>query len=294
MARRPLIPAELAHGPFTLRQARAAGLSRAHLRSPVWRRVGVGVYVLNRVPDSPLLTLTAVAKRLPPDAAFCGRSAAFLHGLDVAPCNPIEVLVPAGSGVAARDLWVSRRQLARSEIVMGKGLPATSIVRTLDDLARRLPLLEAVAIADMGLHAGLVALGDLCPRLRKHCEPAAESLMESRLRMLLVLAGLPRPQAQVDLLDTDGRLRRADLYYPEARLVIEYDGGNHRERLVEDDRRQNAIVRAGYTVLRFTAPDVLGAPQSVAAQVRAALGPVFMKRHPKPRRRSADFMKRAV
>ena len=47
-------------------------------------------------------------------------------------------------------------------------------------------------------------------------EPATESAMETRLRMCLVLAGLPRPQVQVPLHDDHGRfLGRADLYYPE-------------------------------------------------------------------------------
>jgi very-short-patch-repair endonuclease len=157
----------------------------------------------------------------------------------------------------------------------------------LNDLARRLPLTEAVAIADLALHAKLVALATLCPRLRKYCDPASESVMESHLRMLLILAGLPRPQSQAVLRDSDGRpLGRADLYYPEARLVIEYDGANHRERLVDDDRRQNAIVGAGYSIRRFTAPYVLGAPQRVAAEVRAALGTSFMKR-PHTRRAAA-------
>jgi very-short-patch-repair endonuclease len=53
--------------------------------------------------------------------------------------------------------------------------------------------------------------------------------------------------------------------------VLEYDGGNHRERLVEDNRRQNRIINAGFQVLRFTAADIYGRPEVVVAQVRAAL-----------------------
>jgi hypothetical protein len=96
--------------------------------------------------------------------------------------------------------------------------------------------------------------------------------METRLRLLLVLAGLPGPSAQVSLHDERGRfLGRPDLLYREQQLVIEYDGGVHRETLVNDDRRQNRLLGAGYRVLRFTAPDVLGTPDAVVAQVRAAL-----------------------
>ena len=96
--------------------------------------------------------------------------------------------------------------------------------------------------------------------------------METRLRWLLIQAGLPQPQVQVDLRNSAGRLiGRADLYYPQARLVIEYDGGNHRDRMIEDLRRQNEILSAGYQLLRFTAPDVYQRPDSVVAQVARLL-----------------------
>ena len=96
--------------------------------------------------------------------------------------------------------------------------------------------------------------------------------METRLRWVLVRAGLPRPEVQTDLHDAEGRfVGRADLYYPAARLVLEYDGGNHRERLVSDNRRQNLLMNAGFRVLRFTAIDVHQRADVVVAQVRAAL-----------------------
>ena len=77
------------------------------------------------------------------------------------------------------------------------------MLRTLRDLFRRLSLTEAVVIADMALHAAMVkrealrSLGSIID----YVEPAAESAMESRLRMLLVLGRLPRPEAQVEIRD---------------------------------------------------------------------------------------------
>ena len=135
-------------------------------------------------------------------------------------------------------------------------------------------------LADMALHRRLVDLAQLTGsgRLRRMAtlaEPAAQSPVETRLRVLLVLlvlAGLPRPRAQVPLHDARGRfLGRPDLYYPAQRLGIEYDGGGHRDRLVEDDRRQNGLLGAGYRLLRFTAADLNRKPEAVVAQVRAAL-----------------------
>jgi very-short-patch-repair endonuclease len=95
--------------------------------------------------------------------------------------------------------------------------------------------------------------------------------METRLRWLLLKAGLPRPEVQRSLHDSQGRfIGRADLYYDSSRLVVEFDGGNHRDRLVEDNRRQNKLMNGGYTVLRFTASDVFNRPDAVVAQVSAA------------------------
>jgi very-short-patch-repair endonuclease len=96
--------------------------------------------------------------------------------------------------------------------------------------------------------------------------------MESRLRLVLVLAGLPRPAVQVSLYDErDDFAGRPDLFYPEQRLGIEYDGGTHRESLEEDNRRQNRLLNAGYRLLRFTAADVYRRPAAVVALVRAEL-----------------------
>ncbi len=96
--------------------------------------------------------------------------------------------------------------------------------------------------------------------------------METRLRLVLMLNGLPRPQAQVSIKDRTGRfIGRPDLYYEKHRLGIEYDGATHRDKLTDDNRRQNALLRAGLRLLRFTAADVLGNPASVVMQVRVTL-----------------------
>jgi hypothetical protein len=107
----------------------------------------------------------------------------------------------------------------------------------------------------------------LLKSLASIAEPA-ESPMETRLRWLLLGAGLPAPEVQTDLYDQDDKfIGRADLYYPQARLIIEFDGRNHQDRLVSDNRRQNALHHAGYRILRFTSADVYGRPDDVVALV---------------------------
>jgi very-short-patch-repair endonuclease len=76
----------------------------------------------------------------------------------------------------------------------------------------------------------------------------------------------------VSLHDRQGHfIGRPDLYYPDHRLAIEYDGGIHRDRLAEDNRRQNRLLSDGIRLLRFTAGDIFQTPEAVVAQVRSSL-----------------------
>ena len=288
MAKRAVVPSELKVRPFTLDEAERAGLTRKQLRGASWRRVGRGLYVWAELNDNPALRLATERSGLPEEAAFAGRTAAWLHGLDVPPCEPIEVVIPRCCGVSGvAGVSVSRASIARHDVVVRRGLPATSALRTVVDLCGRPPLVDAVVIADMALHERLVTLLDLRAHAAAHpgtpgvaqlrrvlelAEAAAESPMETRLRLLLVLAGLPRPRAQVSLYDDRGRfLGRPDLLYPEQRLGIEYDGRTHRDSLAADHRRQNRLLDAGYRLLRFTAQDVQRSPDTVIAQVSRQL-----------------------
>jgi hypothetical protein len=163
---------------------------------------------------------------------------------------------------------------------------ATALPRTLARLCLLGPAVEALAAIDKAVRLGLTnaaALRRFADGSNRHAgagrlrtlaalSAPAESPMETRLRWLLIEAGLPRPEVQAVLSDGSARfVGRADLYYPTARLVLEFDGGNHRERMVEDNRRQNLLINAGYRLLRFTAVDIHNRADVVVAQVRAAL-----------------------
>jgi very-short-patch-repair endonuclease len=68
----------------------------------------------------------------------------------------------------------------------------------------------------------------------------------------------------------------ADLLAVEVRLIVEIDGGYHRERQRADARRDRALARAGYRVLRLEAAmvmrDLEGAVALVEAKIRRARG----------------------
>lgn len=288
MARKAVVPPQLRRGAFSLDDAQHAGLDRWHLRGSSWTRLAPRMYVWSEVGEDPMHRLEAARRRLPAGAAFSGLTAAWLHGIDVAPCDPIEATVCEDAGISARvGIALRRSTLDKRDVVNVRGMRATSIVRTVCEVCSTLNLVEAVVVADQALHGDLVRVEQLrswakvhsghrgIRNLRSvivHAEPAAESPMESRLRMVLILGGLPRPKAQVPIHDRWHRfVGRPDLYYEDCRLGIEYDGGVHRESLAEDNRRQNKLLNAGVRLLRFTAADVLRAPDSVVSQVCAAL-----------------------
>ena len=184
-------------------------------------------------------------------------------------------------------MTIRRASLGKDEVVLVHGMPVTSITRTLRDLCSRSTLTEAVVFCDSALYRRLVGTRELRKEVLRagrgrgvatfrdaldHIEPAAESPMETRLRMLLVLAGLPRPEAQAEIRDRWLRLvGRLDLYYREHNIGLEYDGSTHRESLAEDNRRQNRLLEAGVRLLRFTAGDIYNTPEVVLNQVRHAL-----------------------
>jgi very-short-patch-repair endonuclease len=288
VGRTPRLPRELLNGPFTVEEAERAGIGRSRLRGANWKRIAPSIYIWSRLAEDPIHLLAATLRRLPTRARFSGLSAAWLYGLDLKPCSPIEATVPLDEGVSARSGVALRRcALDDGDIVQVRGLPATSALRTVAEVCSRLSLVEAVVVADAALHKQLISLDQLKAWVASHpgargvrnlrrvvdyAEPATESPMESRLRMLLVLAGLPRPKAQVKIRDRWGRVVGIpDLYYEDQRLGIEYDGSSHRESLPEDNRRQNRLLGVGVRLLRFTGGDVFNTPESLVRQVKEQL-----------------------
>ena len=260
MAPRPYIPTELARRPFTLKEARDAGLTPEALKSKCWQRLARGLYCRRGLRVDPWHLLVAWRSQLPPDAVFAGLTAAWLYRLDVDPCNPIEVIA---TGIRSRP-GLNVRNCRIDEVALVRGLRATTLARTFRDLSSRLPEVEVLVLADQAMRRNLGVFHPLAEK--------AESPMETRLRWHLMQADLPCPQVQAELRNQEGRfIGRADLNYPQARLVIEYDGANHRDSLIEDNRRQNSLQNAGFRLLRFTAADVLQRTDTVSTQVRSAL-----------------------
>ena len=156
---------------------------------------------------------------------------------------------------------------------------------------RREPLVEAVALGDAVLRSGAASAQSLAVAVDRaaglrgvvvartvlpHLEARSESQGESRLRMGLVLEGLQRPEAQVDLYDELGRhLARTDLVLEG--VLLEYDGREQRllkPVFAHDRRRQNALVDRGADLRRYSSEDVASMSE-LLRRARSTYSPAF-------------------
>jgi very-short-patch-repair endonuclease len=110
--------------------------------------------------------------------------------------------------------------------------------------------------------------------LQRVCRTGAASAAEWRLHRLLAAAGIDGWQAGARVVDLAGEAHVVDVLFAIERLVVEVDGWRaHRgvEAFRADRRRQNTLVTAGYTVLRFTWDDLTRRPDAVAGEIRVTL-----------------------
>ncbi|MGH3801110.1 MAG: endonuclease domain-containing protein [Pseudonocardiaceae bacterium] len=260
------------------------------LRGSRYHRLFHDIYLLASAPAD-LATRSRGAFLLASrQCVLSGYSAAELLGAGCTPADTnAELTVPGGYFREQPGLTIHRDRLADDEILDVGGVLVTTALRTAWDLARWLPTVEAVvamdALARVGRFApaAVIRIQDRYPRARWRrrvpgvvdlADPRAESPMETRSRLVLVLRGLPRPELQYQVYDERGEfIARLDLAYPLLKLAIEYDGRGHLTAWQQqaDARRLNRLDACGWSVLRFTSPDVLRTPDAMAAQVRQAI-----------------------
>jgi very-short-patch-repair endonuclease len=225
------------------------------------------------------------------DAAFSHHTAAELLGIALFdPVSGVHVTVSNGTAVRRTGMQGHIRVLASCDVIDLGGLRVTSAARTFVDLAEVVPRASLVAFGDAMVHARRATLNDFKVMVETHSgrrgvrrarevlpslDGRAESPPESILRLLLADHGFPELEVNVNVYDALGRfLARADLLLHAAKVIVEYDGDQHRtsrKQFARDVARGSGLAAAGYLVLRFTASDLFQRPQYVVATVRAAL-----------------------
>lgn len=284
------------HSLITLDQALKAGMTVAQVRHKVdsgeWIVVRRRVYAVAGAPVTWAQAVAATPFTLQPRAWVSHETAGRLWGFTFSECEGIDVLVDLGRRVKMAGV-ISHRSgaLFTADLSRHHRIPVTTPERTLVDLSASVSVPTLARMVDDGLRRRLVRLGRLSTcvaRLPKSPgrrpaviqELLAERLpgydpgdsdLETRVLRALVAAGLVAP-VQQHRVRLGKRIFRIDLAYPVARMAIELDGWEfHSTRTAfDDDRaRANALVAAGWTVLRFTSRST---DAEIVACVRAALG----------------------
>jgi very-short-patch-repair endonuclease len=220
-------------------------------------------------------------------------SAARQHGLDSplsAPC----VVVPPDRHIRRAGVVVLRDELPDSDVQFRGAALVTTVRRTVFDGLRLLGDQAAERWLDRALQQGWTTLDDLSHRVRwscgRHGAPRLARLVaaaacgaRSRAERILVGilrgCGIPGWRYNVRVTLPGRQTVVVDAALLDIRLAIEVDGRAWHtdvERFQRDRTRQNLLVAAGWTVLRFTWEDLCYRPDEVARRVRetvAALQP---------------------
>lgn len=226
-----------------------------------------GVYAVGRPELSRRGRWAAAVLGCGSGAALSYGSAAAFWGIERERKGAIEVSIPVSSARRHGDVLVYRRpNLRMAEVVPRNGIPVTSVVRTLIDIAGRLDgtdLERAVNEADrLGLidpgtllevldrHPGKHGVGPLREMLGKRTFRLTDSELERRFLRLVAETGLSMPLTQQRL---NGF--RVDFVWPRLGLVVETDGLTYHRTPAQQARdrlRDQAHLAAGFTPLRFT------------------------------------------
>ena len=260
-------------------------MSRHQLRSR-YRAVFPNVYLSNDVQLSLELRIQAAWLWSNRQATIVGAAAAALHGAKWIPDDvPVELIHT--NTRAPRGVLTRREVLIDGETQTIAGRAVTTPERTAFDIGRRGATRSAVVRLDALARATGFKVDDVLRVAKCHprspgvrrletalelVDPGAQSPRESYLRLLLIDAGLPRPQTQIPVLGVDGiPVAYLDMGWEDWMVAVEYDGDQHRadrRQYVKDVRRLEMLERMGWLVVRVVAED---RPAVVLRRVRAAI-----------------------
>jgi hypothetical protein len=276
--------------PFSRADARAAGITLGELLGPGFRKILYDAYVVASVPITIHLRAEAAIGASPPSTYVSHFTAAELWGGVVPTVPEVHVSGPDQTHRCRRRGVKAHISDGRPPPTRHRGLPIATPTQTFLDLAGAgLTLVDLVVLGDSLVKADRVTPEQLVEaakhwtgrgarlarRASSFVRKGVDSPMESRLRMLIVLAGLPEPQVNKILLRADGSWwMRFDLYYAAFKVLVEYDGRQHAEDTTQwqhDLARRETLDAMGFRLLVITKADFYGSPEQVLVRIRDVL-----------------------
>jgi very-short-patch-repair endonuclease len=269
---------------FTRAQGLAAGRDPARARVGEFKRILFGVYVDANVEVTPSVRALAALTLFDSSAFASHFSAARVHGVPV-PTHADEHVTVTEHRHRRRPRGVVPHVNPRPEVTVVGGVRVSTPTQMFIELAPLLSLVDLVVVGDHIVRQAKVSLRQLslaceqsndrgaraARRAAGYVRERVDSPMETRLRMLIVLAGLPEPKVNLTLRDVDGQpVRRYDLCWPTVRVIVEYDGRQHieREQAWESDlERREAIDDDGWRILVVTSRGIYREPERTVLRV---------------------------
>jgi Protein of unknown function (DUF559) len=272
--------------PFVGSEAIALGaLTKARLDSRC-RRLFPDIYVERDVDVNAQLRAKAGWLWTGRRGVVAGFTAAALHGSRwVDDVQVVELI--HNNRRCPPGIQTHRDRVEEDEIELLGGMPVTSPVRTVLDFGCWYPITTAVAAIDALARATEIKVADVELLARRYAgrrgiararqavdlfDSGAQSPKESWLRVVLIQAGLPRPQTQIPVLDEfDSAVAYLDMGWKHVKVAVEYDGEQHRSdrrQYTRDVRRLEMLERLGWIVIRVVAGD---RPAEIVGRVRGAL-----------------------
>ena len=276
--------------PLTRAQALRRGHTLKELRGPRFRRVFRGVYVPAAGPVS-LIQRARAALLIAPSGAYASHhTAAQLWGAVPPDTGETHISVPGLGTRSVRDGIAAHRAETTYAPTRRRGVPLSVPVAVFLELATlHLDLVALVVLGDSLVRRAritpeslVVATASWSGRGARLARRAAalvrsgvDSAMETRLRMMIILAGLPEPQVNFIVRQPDGEWEvRFDLCYPQLKLIIEYDGEHHRldaDQWSRDLKRREWLERQGWRIIVINADAYYREPRETVARIRQAL-----------------------
>ena len=262
------------------------GLTPWDLRSKRYRRLFRGVYISASAAVTPLVMAEAALLVAGTGAVASHHSAARIWGAAVPEDGLVHVTCDRRIRVKGLKSHLGK---VRQGATTARGVPVTTPESTFVDLSDELGLVDLVVAGDSLVRSNRVTPGQLVEaaaayggRARRLARRAAElvradvdSPMETRLRMLLVLAGLPEPSVNHVVRWADGRVRyRFDLCFADRRLVFEYDGRQHAESGTQwgvDIERREWMDSNRWRLVVVRSTDIYRTPARTLTRITAAM-----------------------